>query len=71
MEPVELGALLHDVFDWKYSGSDKASSEAADELLTSLVRAPPCHTHVPVMFAPPFARQATLLPTAICHLAGW
>ena len=30
---IELGALLHDVADWKYSGSDGASAEAASRIL--------------------------------------
>lgn len=31
---VELGALLHDIKDWKYSGDENASSEAAREFLS-------------------------------------
>ena len=34
---VEIGALLHDVHDWKYSGSETASSDAAQELLSAKV----------------------------------
>ena len=29
LEVCELGALLHDIEDWKYSGSDTAGVEAA------------------------------------------
>lgn len=31
---VELGALLHDVADWKYSGSDESNNAAASEILS-------------------------------------
>lgn len=37
VELVEIGALLHDVHDWKYSGSETASADAAHELLSSHV----------------------------------
>eukprot|EP01098_Paradermamoeba_levis_P000465 TRINITY_DN10468_c0_g1_i1.p1 TRINITY_DN10468_c0_g1~~TRINITY_DN10468_c0_g1_i1.p1 ORF type:complete len:119 (-),score=25.66 TRINITY_DN10468_c0_g1_i1:225-542(-) len=33
-EVVELGALLHDIRDWKYSGSEDAGENAAREFLT-------------------------------------
>ena len=32
---AELAALLHDIADWKYSGSEEAGAEAANEFLTS------------------------------------
>jgi uncharacterized protein len=32
-EVCELGALLHDIEDWKYSGSETAGVEAADKFL--------------------------------------
>ena len=32
---AELAALLHDIADWKYSGSEEAGAEAAHEFLTS------------------------------------
>lgn len=37
VELVEIGALLHDVHDWKYSGSETASADAASELLSAHV----------------------------------
>ena len=33
-EVVELAALLHDIADWKYSGSDTAGVEAARAFLS-------------------------------------
>lgn len=36
---IALGALLHDVADRKYSGSDTANEEAAGAILTAVVRA--------------------------------
>ena len=36
MELVSLAALLHDIADWKYSGSETAGVEAADSFLTTL-----------------------------------
>eukprot|EP00026_Physarum_polycephalum_P015756 Phypoly_transcript_16516.p1 GENE.Phypoly_transcript_16516~~Phypoly_transcript_16516.p1 ORF type:complete len:222 (+),score=41.14 Phypoly_transcript_16516:193-858(+) len=35
IEVVELSALLHDIRDWKYSGSETAGSEAVREFLQS------------------------------------
>eukprot|EP01116_Phalansterium_solitarium_P011823 TRINITY_DN27628_c0_g1_i1.p2 TRINITY_DN27628_c0_g1~~TRINITY_DN27628_c0_g1_i1.p2 ORF type:complete len:224 (-),score=91.72 TRINITY_DN27628_c0_g1_i1:265-936(-) len=35
VEVVELAALLHDVKDWKYSGSENAGVEAAEQFLVS------------------------------------
>ena len=39
MEIVELAALLHDIADWKYSGSETAGVERAREWLRT--RTPP------------------------------
>jgi len=33
LDVVELAALLHDIKDWKYSGSDTAGSKAAEDFL--------------------------------------
>eukprot|EP01083_Nonionella_stella_P304624 1059467_1 len=35
LEVVELAALLHDIRDWKYSGSESAGQDAAREFLTA------------------------------------
>lgn len=35
MELVQLAALLHDIADWKYSGSEEANLERAREFLTA------------------------------------
>jgi uncharacterized protein len=37
---IELGALLHDLADWKYSGSDSASADAARTVLTDAGASP-------------------------------
>ncbi len=34
-EIVQLAALLHDIADWKYSGSETAGAEAAETFLVS------------------------------------
>lgn len=34
MDVVKMGALMHDIKDWKYSGSDTAGAEAVEKWLT-------------------------------------
>lgn len=43
---VELGALLHDVDDWKFSGDDEASARSARQWLESQRVAPEVVAHV-------------------------
>ena len=40
LEVIELAALLHDVKDWKYSGSDHAGVTAVEEFLQSINYSP-------------------------------
>ena len=48
---VELGALLHDVADWKYSGSDTASGESAARILAAAGAEAPLAARVQAVIA--------------------
>jgi hypothetical protein len=46
LETIELAALLHDVADYKYSGSETANVEVAAQILRHAVRTNDTYPHV-------------------------
>ena len=63
---VELAALLHDVKDYKYSGSDTAGIEAAASFLKALSVPPPIIARI-LQVKSLVARVRVVVPSPAAH----